>query len=128
MGAGFFGGEGFILERAVGDGKFVVHAGGKVIKKQLQGETLRVDTGCLVAFTDGIDYDIAPAGNVGSMLFGGEGLFVTTLSGSGTVLLQRHAGLEDVSVSDEKSAFSRRNRQQTAWQSWRHYQQTLGGS
>ena len=88
LGSGFFGGEGFILQRAIGDGKFIVHAGGKVIKKQLRGETLRVDTGCLVAFTDGIDYDIAPAGNVGSMLFGGEGLFVTTLSGTGTVLLQ----------------------------------------
>ena len=88
LGAGFFGGEGFILQRAIGDGKFIVYAGGKVIKKQLNNESLRVDTGCLVAFTDGIDYDIAPAGNVGSMLFGGEGLFVTTLSGSGTVLLQ----------------------------------------
>ena len=88
LGTGFFGGEGFILQRAIGDGKFIVHAGGKIIKKQLNNETLRVDTGCLVAFTDGIDYDIAPAGKIGSMLFGGEGLFVTTLSGTGTALLQ----------------------------------------
>ncbi len=88
LGSGFFGGEGFILQRAQGDGKFIVHAGGKIIKKQLNGEMLRVDTGSLVAFTDGIDYDIAPAGNIGSMLFGGEGLFVTTLKGRGTVLLQ----------------------------------------
>lgn len=88
LGSGFFGGEGFILQRAIGDGKFIIHAGGKIIKKQLNNERMRVDTGCLVAFTDGIDYDIAPAGNIGSMLFGGEGLFVTTLSGSGTILLQ----------------------------------------
>ncbi len=88
LGAGFFGGEGFILQRINGDGKLVVMAGGKVIKKQLDNETLRVDTGCLVAFTDGISYDIAPAGNAGSMLFGGEGLFLTTLRGTGTVLLQ----------------------------------------
>lgn len=88
LGAGFFGGEGFILQRVNGDGKLVVMAGGKVIKKQLRNETLRVDTGCLVAFTDGISYDIAPAGNAGSMLFGGEGLFLTTLTGTGTVLLQ----------------------------------------
>ena len=88
LGAGFFGGEGFILQRATGDGKFIVHAGGKVIQKQLNGEKLRVDTGSLVAFTDGIDYSIEKAGNLGSMLFGGEGLFLTTLTGTGTVLLQ----------------------------------------
>lgn len=88
LGTGFFGGEGFILQRAEGDGRFVIHAGGKVIKKQLNNETLRVDTGCLVAFTDGIDYDIAPAGNMKSMMFGGEGLFLATLSGTGSVLLQ----------------------------------------
>ena len=88
LGAGFFGGEGFILQRAEGDGRFVMHAGGKVIQKRLNNESLRVDTGSLVAFTDGLDYSIERAGNLGSMLFGGEGLFVTTLSGSGTVLLQ----------------------------------------
>jgi len=88
LGAGFFGGEGFILEKLVGDGKAFIHAGGTVIKKKLQGETLRVDTGCLVAFTEGISYDIQRAGNLKSMFFGGEGLFLANLSGHGTVLLQ----------------------------------------
>jgi uncharacterized protein (TIGR00266 family) len=88
LGAGFFGGEGFILQKLEGDGKVFVHAGGTVVKKQLQGETLRVDTGCLVAFTEGIDYDIERAGNLKSMFFGGEGLFLATLRGHGTVLLQ----------------------------------------
>jgi len=88
LGAGFFGGEGFILQRLRGDGMAFVHAGGTVIKKQLDNETIRVDTGCIVAFTRGIDYDIRRAGNLKSMFFGGEGLFLATLSGSGTVLLQ----------------------------------------
>jgi uncharacterized protein (TIGR00266 family) len=88
LGAGFFGGEGFILQRLEGDGKAFIHAGGTVIKKKLQGETLRVDTGCLVAFTPGIEYDIQQAGNLKSMFFGGEGLFLATLSGHGSVLLQ----------------------------------------
>ena len=88
LGAGFFGGEGFILQRLVGDGKAFVHAGGTVIKKELRGETLRVDTGCLVAFTEGIQYDIERAGSLKSMFFGGEGLFLATLRGHGTVLLQ----------------------------------------
>lgn len=88
LGAGLFGGEGFILQKLEGDGKAFIHAGGTVIKKTLSGETLRVDTGCLVAFTDGISYDIQRAGNLKSMFFGGEGLFLATLSGHGTVLLQ----------------------------------------
>ena len=88
LGAGFFGGDGFILQRLRGDGMAFVHAGGTVIKKKLQGETLRVDTGCLVAFTSGVDYDIQRAGGLKSMFFGGEGLFLATLSGTGTVLLQ----------------------------------------
>ena len=88
LGAGFFGGEGFILQKLVGDGKAFVHAGGTVIKKELRGETLRVDTGCLVAFTDGIEYNIERAGSLKSMFFGGEGLFLATLKGHGTVLLQ----------------------------------------
>ncbi len=88
LGAGFFGGEGFILQKLIGDGKAFIHAGGTIIKKRLQGETLRVDTGCLVAFTQGISYDIERAGNLKSMFFGGEGLFLATLSGRGTVLLQ----------------------------------------
>lgn len=88
FGAGLFGGEGFILQRLRGDGMAFVHAGGTVIKKQLNGETLRVDTGCIVAFTQGVDYSIERAGNLKSMFFGGEGLFLATLRGSGTVLLQ----------------------------------------
>jgi uncharacterized protein (TIGR00266 family) len=88
FGVGLFGGEGFILERLLGDGMAFVHAGGTVIKKVLNGEMLRVDTGCLVAFTPGIQYDIQRAGNLKSMIFGGEGLFLATLSGHGEVLLQ----------------------------------------
>lgn len=88
LGAGFFGGEGFIMQRLEGDGKAFVHAGGTIIKKELKGETLRVDTGCLVAFTDGVEYDIARAGNLKSMFLGGEGLFLATLRGHGTVYLQ----------------------------------------
>lgn len=88
LGAGFFGGEGFILQRLRGDGKAFIHIGGTVIKKELRGETLRVDTGCLAAFTPGIDYDIERAGNLKSMVFGGEGLFLATLKGTGTVYLQ----------------------------------------
>lgn len=88
LGAGFFGGEGFILQRLIGDGMAFIHAGGTIVKKELQGETLRVDTGCLVGFSPGIDYDIQQAGNLKSMFFGGEGMFLATLSGYGTVYLQ----------------------------------------
>ena len=88
LGTGFFGGEGFIMQRLRGDGRAFVHAGGTVIKKKLNNETLRVDTGCLVAFTAGIDYDIQRAGSLKSMFFGGEGLFLATLRGTGIVLLQ----------------------------------------
>jgi uncharacterized protein (TIGR00266 family) len=88
LGVGFFGGEGFILQRLRGDGMSFLHAGGTVIKKKLNNETLRVDTGCIVAFTSGIDYTIERAGNLKSMFFGGEGLFLATLRGSGVVLLQ----------------------------------------
>ncbi|MCD6561772.1 MAG: TIGR00266 family protein [Deltaproteobacteria bacterium] len=88
LGAGFFGGEGFILQRLQGDGMAFVHACGTVIQKKLHNETLRVDTGCLVAFTNGVDYDIERAGGLKSMFFGGEGLFLATLRGTGTVLLQ----------------------------------------
>ena len=88
LGAGFFGGEGFILQRLRGDGMAFVHAGGTIVKKELQGETIRVDTGCIVGFTPGIDYDIQRAGNLKSMFFGGEGLFLATLSGVGTIYLQ----------------------------------------
>ncbi|MDQ6976267.1 MAG: TIGR00266 family protein [Mariprofundaceae bacterium] len=88
LGAGFFGGEGFILEKLEGDGMVFVHAGGALVKKELKGETLRIDTGCLVAITQGIDYDIALAGGLKTMLFGGEGVFLATLSGHGTVWVQ----------------------------------------
>lgn len=88
FGAGLFGGEGFILQRLRGDGLAFIHAGGTIIKKELRGETMRVDTGCLVAFTQGISYDIERSGNLKSMFFGGEGLFLTTLRGHGTVWLQ----------------------------------------
>jgi uncharacterized protein (TIGR00266 family) len=88
LGTGFFGGEGFILQRIQGDGLSFIHAGGAVVKKELNDEVLKVDTGCLVGFTAGIDYDIERAGNLKSMFFGGEGLFLATLRGTGTVYLQ----------------------------------------
>lgn len=88
LGVGFFGGEGFILQRIKGDGMAFVHAGGTIVKKELNNETLLVDTGCIVCFTPGIDYDIQRAGNLKSMFFGGEGLFLATLRGKGTVYLQ----------------------------------------
>lgn len=88
LGRGFFGGEGFILQRLRGDGMAFVHAGGTVIKKELVNDTLRIDTGCLVAFTSGIDYDIEMVKGLKSMFFGGEGLFLATLQGTGTVYLQ----------------------------------------
>jgi uncharacterized protein (TIGR00266 family) len=88
LGSGFFGGEGFILQQLDGDGLAFVHAGGTIIRKELRGNTLLVDTGCIVGFTEGIDYDIQRAGNLKSMFFGGEGLFLATLRGTGTVYLQ----------------------------------------
>jgi len=88
LGTGFFGGEGFILQRLQGDGLVFIHAGGTVIERHLQGETLRVDTGCLVAFEPGIEYNIERAGNLKSMFFAGEGLFLATLSGHGKVWMQ----------------------------------------
>jgi len=88
LGRGFFGGEGFILEKITGDGKVFLHAGGTIVKKVLNGNKLKIDTGCIVAFTEGIDYDIEKAGNLTSMLLGGEGLFLATLQGHGTVYLQ----------------------------------------
>jgi len=88
LGAGFFGGEGFLLQTIEGDGMAFVDAGGTLVRMRLRHETLLVDTGCLVAFSKGIDYDIEQAGNLKSMLFGGEGLFLATLQGTGTVWLQ----------------------------------------
>ena len=88
LGAGLFGGEGFILQRLEGDGMAFIQAGGTTIKKQLNNETLRVDTGCLVAFTPSVRFDIERAGGLKSMVFGGEGLFLATWQGTGTVWLQ----------------------------------------
>lgn len=88
LGAGFFGGEGFILEKLQGDGLAFLHAGGTVIERQLNNETLRVDTGCIVGFEPQIAYDIQQAGNLRSMVFGGEGIFLATLRGTGKVWLQ----------------------------------------
>lgn len=88
LGSGLFGGEGFILQKLQGDGQAFIHAGGTIVQKQLKGEILRLDTGCLVAFTPGIDFSVERAGNLKSMLFGGEGLFLATLQGTGTVWLQ----------------------------------------
>ena len=88
IGAGFFGGEGFILQKLEGDGLAFIHVGGTVIKKELHGETLRIDTGCIAAFTSELDYSIEKAGQLKSMLFGGEGLFLATIKGHGTVWLQ----------------------------------------
>ncbi|HXH18100.1 MAG TPA: TIGR00266 family protein [Chitinophagales bacterium] len=89
LGAGLFGGEGFILQRLEGDGLCFIHAGGTVIKKELAThETLRVDTGCLVAFDTTVDYDIRFVGGFKNALFGGEGLFLAHLKGPGIVYLQ----------------------------------------
>ena len=88
LGAGFFGGEGFILQRLRGDGRAFLHAGGTIVEKELKGEKLRVDTGCLVGFTPTVQYDIQRAGNLKSMFFGGEGMFLATLQGYGKVWLQ----------------------------------------
>ncbi|MER2997420.1 TIGR00266 family protein [Pontibacter populi] len=88
LGAGFFGGEGFILQKMQGDGMAFIHAGGTIVEKQLNNETLRVDTGCVVAFEEGIDFSVQRAGGLKSMIFGGEGLFLATLRGTGRVWLQ----------------------------------------
>jgi uncharacterized protein (TIGR00266 family) len=85
---GLFGGEGFILQRLRGNGKVFLHAGGMVVRKELSGGRILVDTGCLVGFTTGVSYDITQAGNLRSMLFGGEGLFLASLGGTGIVYLQ----------------------------------------
>ncbi len=88
LGAGFFGGEGFILQKLEGDGMAFIQAGGTVVRKELNNETLRVDTGCLVGFSEGISYDIELTKGMKSMLLGGEGLWLATLSGTGSVWIQ----------------------------------------
>ncbi len=89
FGAGLFGGEGFILQRLQGDGLAFIHAGGTIYERELAaGETIRVDTGCIVAFQPTVDYDIQYVGKIKSALFGGEGLFFATLRGPGHIWLQ----------------------------------------
>lgn len=89
IGAGLFGGEGFILQRLEGHGRAFVHAGGTIMRRDLEpGEQLRVDTGCIVGFEDRVDYDIQFIGGFKNALFGGEGLFLATLRGPGRVYLQ----------------------------------------
>jgi uncharacterized protein (TIGR00266 family) len=89
LGAGLFGGEGFILQRLEGDGMAFIHAGGALIEKRLNpGERLRVDTGCIVGFSRAVDYDIEFVGGFKNALFGGEGIFIATLTGPGLVYLQ----------------------------------------
>ncbi|HUU12668.1 MAG TPA: TIGR00266 family protein [Terriglobia bacterium] len=89
MGAGLFGGEGFILQRLEGEGMAFIHAGGTIVQRDLlPGQTLRVDTGCLVALAPSVNYDIQFIGGFRNALFGGEGLFLATLTGPGLVYLQ----------------------------------------
>ena len=88
LGAGLFGGEGFILQRLRGDGLVFIHAGGTMTERRLNNDKIMVDTGCIVAFENTIDYNIQQAGNLKSMVFGGEGLFLATLQGTGRVWLQ----------------------------------------
>ena len=89
LGTGLFGGEGFIMQKLEGDGMAFVHSGGHVIEKDLQpGEILKVDTGCIVAFTSSVNYDIQFVGGVKNTLFGGEGMFYALLRGPGKVWIQ----------------------------------------
>jgi uncharacterized protein (TIGR00266 family) len=89
LGVGFFGGEGFIMQKLEGNGLAFVHAGGSLLKRELQpGQTLMVDTGCVVAYTPDVDFEIQYVGKVKTALFGGEGLFFARLTGPGTIWLQ----------------------------------------
>jgi uncharacterized protein (TIGR00266 family) len=89
LGTGLFGGEGFIMQKLEGDGMAFVHAGGHILKRELQnGELLKIDTGCIVAFTPSVHYDIQFIGGIKNSIFGGEGLFFATLRGPGTVWIQ----------------------------------------
>ncbi len=89
LGAGFFGGEGFILERLTGPGAVFIHAGGDFVEFSLKpGESVQIDTGSIVAFDEGVDYDIQMVGGIKTAIFGGEGLFLATLTGPGNVIIQ----------------------------------------
>ncbi|MFQ5737298.1 MAG: TIGR00266 family protein [Thermodesulfobacteriota bacterium] len=102
FGAGLFGGEGFILQKLTGDGLAFIHAGGAIMERDLAaGESVRVDTGCIVAFAPSVDYDIQVVGGFRNALFGGEGLFLARLSGPGKVYIQ---GLPLSRLADRISA------------------------
>ena len=89
IGAGFFGGEGFILQKLTGPGEVFIHGGGDFLEFSLsQGEMLQIDTGCIVGFDESVSYDIQLAGGVKTAIFGGEGLFLATLTGPGRVIVQ----------------------------------------
>ena len=88
LGTGFFGGEGFILEKIQGDGMAFINAGGTIIEKKLENEMLRIDTGCVVAFENSLHFSIQKSGSLQSMIFGGEGIFLATLEGTGRVWIQ----------------------------------------
>lgn len=88
IGSGLVGGEGFIMQKLQGDGMAFVHAGGTIVERELNNEILRVDTGCIVAYESQLDFDVARAGSLKSMVFGGEGLFLATVKGKGKVWLQ----------------------------------------
>lgn len=112
LGAGLFGGEGFILQKLEGDGYVFLHAGGALVEKQLKaGEVLRVDTGCVVAFQPSVDFDIEYVGKLKSALFGGEGLFFATLTGPGHVWLQSlpFSRLADRILSQAPAAISNKS-------------------
>ena len=111
IGSGLFGGEGFILQRLTGDGLAFVHAGGTIIRRDLRDrETLRIDTGCLVAMSPTVDYNIQFVGGFKNALFGGEGLFLASLTGPGTVYLQ---SLPLSRLADRIVSSSHTNREQS---------------
>lgn len=117
IGTGLFGGEGFILQQLSGDGMAFIHAGGNLVERNLRaGETIRVDTGCLAAMAPSVDYDIQFVGGFKNALFGGEGLFMATLTGPGLVYLQ---SLPLSRLADRIYAASRFNSKE---------QQSLGGN
>ena len=111
LGAGFFGGEGFILEKLTGPGTAFIHAGGDHLEFNLNsGEMLQVDTGCIVAFEESVSYDIQFVGGIKTAIFGGEGLFLATLTGPGKVIIQsmtleklRRQFVSPTSGGDERS-------------------------
>lgn len=112
LGAGLFGGEGFIMQRLTGDGMVFLNAGGTIIKKTLQpGEMLKIDTGCLVAMSETVDYDVALQNDIKSGFLGGEGLFLATLTGPGEVWLQ---SLPFNRMADEIINASRSNKEENS--------------